>query len=247
MNRFWNLTTNPDGERVLRLDGPLAEETWWGDEVTPKAFKDELFGGVGNVSVWINSFGGDVFAGAQIYNALKEYSTTGKGKVTVKVDAIAASAASVVAMAGDKVLMSPVSWLFIHNPSTIAIGDGAEMLRVKAVLDEIKEAIINVYERKSRQTRAIISELMDREKWINANEAVDYGFADGILYDEGTQFRVMNSLLRRITEKPPTLTQKQPQIQVQSQIPHGNPHDVLQQRQIRIQKFMEAGIYDQHL
>jgi len=239
MNRFWNMTTNSVDERVLRLDGFLAEETWWGDEITPKAFREEVFGGTGDISVWINSNGGDVFAAAQIYNALKEYSSTGKGIVTVKIDAIAASAASMVAMAGDKVLMSPASWLFIHNPSTLAIGDSAEMLRVKDMLDEIKESIINTYVMKSGQPRAKVSELMNAQKWLGANEAVEYGFADGILYDEGVQFRVMNSLLRRIAEKPLT----PPHNQTHTQPTNGIPYAVLKERQNRTQKMMEAGIY----
>jgi len=242
MNKFWNLITNQDGERVLRLDGILAEETWWGDEVTPKAFKDELFSGIGDVSVWINSSGGDVFAAAQIYNALKEYSRTGKGHVTVKIDGIAASAASMVAMAGDKVLMSPVSCLFIHNPSTMAVGDSAEMLRVKDMLDEVKEAIINAYEMKSGQLRDKISEFMDAQKWFSANEAVEYGFADGILYNDGVQFRVMNSLLRRVAEKAPS-SPIPPENQNQIQIPRGTLFDTLQERHNKSQKYMEAGIY----
>ena len=102
--KFWNFVIS-DGKNILRLDGAIAEETWWGDEVTPAAFKAELNECEGDIIVWINSPGGDVFAAAQIYNALKEY----PGKVTVKIDGLAASAASVIAMAGDEVLMSPVS------------------------------------------------------------------------------------------------------------------------------------------
>jgi len=177
MTRFWNFTSNGDG-RVLRLDGAIAEETWWGDAITPAAFKSELISGNGDITVWINSPGGDVFAAAQIYNMLREY----PGKVTVKIDGIAASAASVIAMAGAEVMMSPVSYMIIHNPATIAIGDGAEMLRAKATLDEIKEGIINAYEIKTRLSRDKISRLMDEESCFNAKKAVELGFADGILY-----------------------------------------------------------------
>jgi len=133
MRKFWNWVRNADEERTLYLNGPIAEETWWGDEVTPKLFKSELLAGAGNITVWINSPGGDVFAAAQIYNMLMDYA----GKVTVKIDGLAASAASVIAMAGGDVYMSPVSMLMIHNPSTIAIGDSEEMLRAKALLDEV--------------------------------------------------------------------------------------------------------------
>ena len=103
-------------ERILFLNGTIAEESWFDDDVTPQIFKDELNKGNGNITVWINSPGGDCVAAAQIYNMLIDY----KGDVTVKIDGIAASAASVIAMAGTKVLMSPVSMLMIHNPITIS-------------------------------------------------------------------------------------------------------------------------------
>lgn len=176
--RFWNWIKNEDNTRTLYLYGAIAEESWLGDEVTPKQFKSELLSGEGDITIWINSPGGDVFAASQIYNMLMDY----KGNVTVKIDGIAASAASVIAMAGGDVLMSPVSMLMIHNPSTIAIGDSEEMLRAKAMLEEVKESIINAYELKSGLSRARISHLMDAESWFNAKKAVELGFADDILF-----------------------------------------------------------------
>ena len=185
MRRFWNFIDS-ENSRELRLDGAIAEETWWGDEVTPAAFKSELNAGTGDITVWINSPGGDVFAAAQIYNALKEYSEK-SGRVTIKIDGLAASAASVVAMAGDEVLMSPVSYMVIHNPATVAIGDSDEMLRAKAMLDEIKEGIINAYEAKTGLPRDDISRMMSEETTFNAKSAVLYKFADGILYSENAE------------------------------------------------------------
>jgi ATP-dependent Clp protease protease subunit len=180
MRKFWCFSnlTNSITERSLRLDGVIASETWWGDEVTPALFKSELQSAVGDITVWINSSGGDVFAAAQIYNALREYA----GKVTVKIDGIAASAASVIAMSGDEILMSPVSYMIIHNPATIAIGDSNEMARAKATLDEIKEGIVNAYEIKTGLPRTEISKLMNEESCFNAKKAVELGFADGVLY-----------------------------------------------------------------
>jgi ATP-dependent Clp protease protease subunit len=178
--RFWNWMQNDDGSRTLYLDGPIAEESWLGDEVTPKQFKSELLSGEGDITIWINSPGGDVFAASQIYNMLMDY----KGKVTVKIDGIAASAASVIAMAGGDVFMSPVSMMMIHNPMTIAIGDTEEMEKAIAMLEEIKESIINAYELKTGLSRAKISHLMDAESWFNARKAVELGFADGILFME---------------------------------------------------------------
>lgn len=164
-------------ERILELNGTIAEESWFDDDVTPQLFKDELNAGSGDITVWINSPGGDCVAAAQIYNMLSIY----KGKVTVKIDGIAASAASVIAMAGDTVLVSPVSMLMIHNPATIAWGDHAEMQKAIDMLAEVKESIINAYVLKTGLSRPKLSHLMDAETWMDANKAVELGFADGIM------------------------------------------------------------------
>ena len=180
MNKFWNWTvTNNDEktERILTLSGVIAEESWFDDEVTPKIFRDELMSGEGDITVWINSPGGDCIAAAQIYNMLLEY----KGNVTIKIDGIAASAASVVAMAGNKVIMSPVSMLMIHNPMTMAAGDTTEMKKAISMLTEVKESIINAYELKTGMSRDKIAKLIDAETWMDANKAVELGFADEIL------------------------------------------------------------------
>ncbi len=159
------------------LNGTIAEDSWFDDDVTPQLFKDELNSGTGDITVWINSPGGDCVAAAQIYNMLAAYN----GKVTVKIDGIAASAASVIAMAGDTVLVSPVSMLMIHNPATIAWGDHVEMQKAIDMLSEVKESIINAYVLKTRLSRARLSHLMDAETWMDANKAVELGFADDIM------------------------------------------------------------------
>lgn len=164
--------------RTLHLNGTIAEDSWFDDDVTPQIFQDELNAGNGDVTVWINSPGGDCVAAAQIYNMLKEYS----GNVTIKIDGIAASAASVIAMAGNTVLMSPVSMLMIHNPATFAFGDAGEMQKAIEMLDEVKESIINAYQLRTGMSRAKISHLMDSETWMNAYKAVELGFADDILF-----------------------------------------------------------------
>ena len=179
-NKFWNWVSEPDDTRTLTINGVIAEETWWGDEVTPKLFKSELCAGDGAITVWINSPGGDCVAASQIYAMLMDY----KGDVTVKIDGIAASAASVIAMAGTKVQMAPTALMMVHNPLTVAIGDSDEMQKAIAMLDEVKNAIINAYEIKTGLSRAKLSHLMDAETWMNANKAVELGFADGLLEDE---------------------------------------------------------------
>lgn len=176
--KFWNWVRNEGEKRTLLLDGEISDETWWGDEVTPQMFRSELHAAEGDIDLWINSPGGDCYAAAQIYNMLMEY----KGNVTVKIDGIAASAASVVAMAGSTVEISPLGMLMIHNPMTVSIGDTHEMERTIMFLAEIKESIINAYELKTGLSRAKISRLMDAETWMNAKKAVELGFADSVLY-----------------------------------------------------------------
>ena len=218
MTKFWNWSNRaadqegagPMPERTLFLEGTIAEESWFDDDVTPHLFKEELNAGNGDITVWINSPGGDCVAAAQIYNMLMDYPYD----VTVKIDGIAASAASVIAMAGAKVLMSPVSMLMIHNPATIAFGDKAEMEKAIAMLSEVKESIMNAYEIKTGLSRARLSRMMDAETWMDANKAVELGFADGILSrapaeDESppagsmlySPAAVVNSLMGKIAQK----------------------------------------------
>lgn len=176
MTKFWNFRNEETGP-TLYLDGVIAEDTWFEDEITPKAFKSELNKCKGDLTVWINSPGGDCIAASQIYSMLMDY----KGDVTVKIDGMAASAASVIAMAGTKVEMAPTSIMMIHNPLTVAIGDTEEMKRAIGMLEEVKEAIINAYEIKSGISRERLSEMMDAETWMNANKAIELGFCDSIL------------------------------------------------------------------
>lgn len=184
MKRFWNWLapqeTSPDsdgGERVLRINGVIAEESWLDDEITPAVFASELNAGSGPVTIWLNSPGGDVVAAARIYNMLLDY----PGKVTVNIDGIAASAASVIAMAASTVAMSPVSMLMIHNPATLAMGDKTELSRALDMLESVKDSIINAYQLKTGLSRAKLSKLMDMETWMDATAAIDLGFANEVL------------------------------------------------------------------
>ena len=183
MKKFWNWIRNDAGERILRLEGPIDEDNFWGDSITPDDFREELEAEEGDVTVWINSPGGSVFAAASIYTMLCDH----KGKVTVKIDAIAASAASVVAMAGDRVLISPVGMLMIHDPMTIAMGSAKDMEKAISTLNEVKESIINAYAKKTRMSRNKISQLMENETWLNARKAVELGFADEVLFAESKE------------------------------------------------------------
>ena len=214
MDKFWKWSNNardPDEspeERVMFLDGTIAEESWFDNDVTPALFKEELFSGTGPVTIWINSPGGDCIAASQIYSMLMDY----PDNITVKIDGIAASAASVIAMAGTRVLMAPTSLMMIHNPATIAFGDHKEMAKTIEMLDEVKESIINAYEIKTGLPRTKISHLMESETWMNAKKAIELGFADDMLTDgkktprdeEGYTFSGKTAehlLINRITEK----------------------------------------------
>ena len=161
MKRFWNWVRNEDETRTLYLNGVIAEESWFEDEITPAAFKEELFSGSGPITLHINSPGGDCIAASQIYTMLMDY----PHDVTVQIDGMAASAASVIAMAGTHVCMSPTSMMMIHNPFTVAMGDSAEMRRAIQLLDEVK-----------------LSHLMDSETWMSAHKAKELGFCDEVLY-----------------------------------------------------------------
>ena len=164
--------------RTLHLNGTIAEESWFDDDVTPRIFENELHAEEGDVVVWINSPGGDCIAASQIYNMLKEY----PGNVTVKVDGIAASAASVIAMAGDRVYVSPVSMIMIHNPLTAAFGNAEDMQKAIEMLESVKDSIVNAYYLKTGLSKVRIGRLMDNETWMDAYKAVELGFADEVLY-----------------------------------------------------------------
>ena len=167
----------------MHLEGVIAEESWFADDVTPAMFKEELFSGDGPITLHINSPGGDCFAASQIYTMLMEY----PHDVTVQIDGMAASAASVIAMAGTRVQMSPTSMMMIHNPFTMAMGDSEEMRKAIQLLDEVKESIINAYEIKTGQSRTKLSHLMDSETWMNAWKAKELGFCDEVMFAEGDQ------------------------------------------------------------
>ena len=160
----------------------------------PAGFKQAL-SACGNkpLNIYVDSYGGDVIAASAIYAMLREY----KGEKTVKVNSIAASAASVIAMAGDKLLMSPTAFLMIHDPSTIAVGNITEVEQTLDAMKQIKEGIINAYEKKSNLTREQLADLMTNETWIDYTRACEWGFCDGEI---GTPYAIDASVLNSIKE-----------------------------------------------
>ena len=193
MKKFWNWIHDDSGGRVLRLEGPIDSESFWGDEITPKAFRDDLYAEEGDITLWVNSPGGNVFAAAEIYTMLRDY----PGSVTVRIASIAASAASVVAMAGNLVQISPTGMLMVHDPSTIAMGNARDMEKAITTLNEVKESIINAYAFKTGLSRNRISKLMSDETWLNAKKAVELGFADEILLRRKTEMKAKKAAKRK--------------------------------------------------
>lgn len=176
MKRFWNWS-GPQNQRVLTINGTIAEDSWVDDEVTPQVFQDELSQGKGPIDLWLNSPGGDCVAASRIYTMLMNY----PDDVNVKIDGIAASAASVIAMAGTKVSMAPTAMIMIHKPLTIVGGQKEDLDQAAQMLAETKESIINAYELKTNLPREKISSMMDDETWMNVNKAIELGFADNML------------------------------------------------------------------
>lgn len=185
MDKFWRWVVNEAEEksvRTLYLEGYIAEDSWFDDDITPKQFKSDLYGNGASedIIVKIHSPGGDCFAAAQIYNMIKEY----PGHVSVHIDGLAASAASVIAMAGDEVCVSPLSVIMIHNPAMLVAGEVSDLEAGINLLNEVKESIINAYQKKSGLSRAKIAHMMDAETWMSAHKAIELKFADRILYEE---------------------------------------------------------------
>lgn len=198
MKQFWNLVKNEAGENELRIDGPIRMEQGFWDWLFDKpdrsatALEKAVKSMKGDITVWINSNGGEVFAASVIYTALKSH----PGKVTVKIDGSAISAASVIAMAGDEILMSPTSILMIHNPWTFAEGEVKDMQKAIDLLSEVKESIMNAYTKKTGLSKEEVSFLMDDETWMSADKAIELGFADGKLFEEEVEPGVTNGIIQ---------------------------------------------------
>lgn len=176
--KFWKLQNSVDRSgSTLYLEGPISQESWWGDEVTPQEFRNELKQIVGNLTVVINSTGGDVWAAVSIYDALKEL----ENQVTVRVSGLAASAASIIAMAGDSIEMTPGSTMMVHRASTFAWGNGDELEKVIEMLETVEEGIVSIYADRTGLSTQEIQDLLSAETWMSAEKAVEMGFADKVV------------------------------------------------------------------
>lgn len=179
-NRFWQIRAAADNPKVgeVLIYGNIASYKLFDNDVAPKEFKEELdkLGDVDELRVYINSDGGDVFAGQAIYSMLKRH----KARIIVYIDGLAASIASVIAMAGDRIIMPANAMMMIHQPWTIAAGNAADFRKLADDLDKVAESIVTVYSDRTGMSREEIISLMDAETWMTAEEAVEMGFADEI-------------------------------------------------------------------
>lgn len=176
--KFWNFKALDENTAELTLYGEISDISWWGDEVTPKQFKEDLdaLGDIDTLNVYINSPGGDVFAGQAIYSILKRHKAT----INVYVDGLAASIASLIAMAGDKVIMPANAMMMVHNPWTFAYGNANDFRKLADDMDKIRDSMVVAYESRSALTTDEIIELLDAETWLSAEDCLEYGFCDEI-------------------------------------------------------------------
>lgn len=205
-SKFWKFKALDDNTGELTLYGEIANETWWGDEITPKEFKTDLdaLGDINTLNIYINSPGGDVFAGQAIHSMLKRH----KAHKNVYIDGLAASIASVVVMAGDTIFMPKNAMMMIHNPWTWGIGNAAEFRKLAEDLDKIRESLIAAYEGRSALTRDEIIEIMDSETWLTADECLEYGFCDVVEKEKQMAASIDKTLLMRYKNTPGELLVK---------------------------------------
>lgn len=195
MNPFWSLETGD--ENILEILHEIDSEQYWdGQKVTASnAFRQALADARGPMNVLINSPGGDTFAGADMYTALREYSAS-RGRVTCYVTGLAASAASLVAMAGDEVVISEVGMMMIHDPWTLAMGNAAELRELADTLDTVRDAVAAAYVARTGKSAQEIRGMMARERYMTAQEAIADGFADRVGVCPFARARPVASALR---------------------------------------------------
>lgn len=197
---FWSFQQQDSITNLYILDEIASAESWWVDTVTPQSFRRQLFGMNGELHIWINSPGGDAFAGAAIYDMIREYSRSGLGK-TVAMVSTAASAASIIAMACDEIRISVLGTIMIHEPWSQTAGPAREHIATAQVLETIRNGQIDAYAKRTGQSREKILELMNGSDgngtYMNANMAIELGFADSIIDgEEGGDAKRFASSLR---------------------------------------------------
>ncbi len=211
---FWrakNATETESGEAEVELYGVISEYSWFEDEITPQAFKDDLnkVGGGGPVTIRINSGGGDVIAASVMRAIIQDY----PGKVTARIDGIAASAAVVVALAAEVVRIQDTAYMMIHDPGVsvmMAYLDVGTLEGLLAMLKSVRQGILDTYATKTGISHDRLGRMMTDETWMSANEAVKFGFADEVIGGsqtggEGTAASNNANLLKNYVHVPAVL------------------------------------------
>jgi ATP-dependent Clp protease protease subunit len=237
---FWNLVNVVDGgEPMIELDGYISEYSWFDDDVTPKMFRDDLnaHGAGGPVTIRLHSYGGDVIAASVMHGIIKDY----PGQVTVQIDGIAASAATVVAVAGDHIQMQETAYFMIHDPSMVFFMAQINIEDMSKMLDSlkaVKEGILNAYKTKTGLSRTRLSKLMADETWMDAQKAADLGFVDEIIRGESKKLEIPKNTavvnaLHIFSHVPPALLQALQPVNTPEEAPNGAslPDDVLREAQ----------------
>lgn len=179
--KFWEIKNLTENKGELLLYGEIAESSWWGDEVTPKQFAEDLknLGSVSEIDVRINSMGGDVFAANTIASLLRANSAN----INVYIDGIAASAATIIAMAGDTIYIPENAMMMIHDPLVGLMGyyNKKDFEDFIEILEKIKDSIATSYVAQTKKSKEEIDEIMSNETWYSGAEAVENGFADELI------------------------------------------------------------------
>ena len=206
MTNFWSMAVKADEKRtdLYLLDEIAGRDSWFSDAVTPKRFKRDLDTAEGTLYVWLDSPGGDAFAGNAIHDMLREYSASGRGRVIAMVS-LAASAASVIAMAADEIRISILGTVMIHEPWSRPTGKASVLRAVADTLDTVRDAQVDAYARRTGQPREKILELMEgtdgNGTYMNAAQAMALGFADGLMHGEDDAGDMKpTAMMRALTE-----------------------------------------------
>ena len=223
IKKFWNFANTAESEPAeLILYGDISTTSWWDDEITPRQFSDDLkaLGNVEEIIVRINSGGGDVFAANAIYTRLKDH----KARITVKIDGWAASAATIIAMAGDSIEIPANGVFMIHDPKMGTWGyySQEDFIKLSEELKVIKQSIINGYALKTGKTTEEIADLMSKETWYDGKQAVESGFCDKLMFEE-IETQVENSS-RVVVNTVPFDLSRFPNMPI-SLLNHRSPHN----------------------
>ncbi len=194
-NKFWQFRNQADGDAELILYGDISSESWYGDEITPRQFSDDLdaLGNVSNITVRINSGGGDVFAAQAIGNRLEQHAAN----VTARIDGLCASAATIIACHCNKVVAANDSVYMVHPVKMGLFGYADEETLAKYIdaLKTIRDSIVSLYARKTGRDKEEVGALMDNESWLTGEQAKNEGFVDELAYDNGSSYENRSGML----------------------------------------------------